>query len=170
MYKIFKKTGLFMIIAAFLLVGSACRDTSSTVSNQGEENAQGSEKQPIDYVSLADELNALIKDDTMTELSEDMIEATYGFAPDMLEGAKIYMSSGSTANEVAVFSCKKEEDTKTIMDILGVRVKSREESYKEYNPKEAEKLKGAIIGSKGNYVILVVVEDYAAAKEILGKY
>lgn len=174
MFKALKKSGFILLMAAFLIMACACQGTSVSDSpNNGGENTQDSTengKQPIDYAALANELNSLIKDDTMSEMKEEMIEATYGFSPDLLDGEKIYLSSGSTANEVAVFSCKNEEDTKKVMDALGERVKSREESYKEYNAKEAEKLKNAVIGSKGNCVILVVVEDAAAAKEILNKY
>lgn len=175
MHKALKRTGLLLLMAVFLLIGSACQGSSS-VAPENEENTQDKtggeedENQTVDYAALADELKSLIKDDSMTELDSEMIEATYGFNPDILEGAKIYLSSGSTANEVAVFLCKGKDDIKTVTDILGERVKSREESYREYNAKEAEKLKGAVIGSKGNCVILVVVEDSDAAKEILNKY
>ena len=180
MYNALKKTGLLLLMAVFLLIGSACQFSSPAApENTGEENTQDDtgdtggeedENKEIDYVALADELKSLIKDDTMTELDSEMIEATYAFKPDILEGSKIYMSSGSTANEIAVFLCKEKDDIETVMNVLGERIKSREESYREYNAKEAEKLKNAVIGSKDNCVILVVVEDSSAAKEILNKY
>lgn len=140
-------------------------DSSGEDGNSGSEDAQN-----LDYAALADELKDLVTDDTMNEMQSEMIEATYGISPDILEGAKVYLSSASTANEVAVFSCKEEKDVQSVMDILGERVSSREASYKEYDAKEAEKLKNSIIGSKGRCVILIVVEDIDAAKEILNKY
>lgn len=140
-------------------------DNNADVADDGDSDAGA-----IDYEALADELNSIITDDYMTEMDMDMLEATFDISKDILSGAKVYLSSGATANEIAVFCCKDEEAVKTVMDSLEQRVETRETSYKDYNPQEAEKLSNSIIGSKGNCVILVVAGDMDAAEDILEKY
>lgn len=178
-YKITKKIKFILLLSVVLTLMCGCqnavspKDETGNNSDGGEVSQDGAlsdEEKPIDYKALADELKGIIKDDTMTEMDSKLLSATYGIDTEKIEDLKVYLSSGSTANEVAVFSCKDENDVQSVIGILEDRVKTRKASYKDYNAEEAKKLENAIIGSKGRVAILVVAEDVEGAKEILNKY
>lgn len=81
----------------------------------------------------------------------------------------IYVSTGSTAEEIAAFEAVDDEAAKRIEDGLKARVAAQTESFTDYVPEEVKRLEDALIVRNGSYVILSVSGDTDTAKEVLGQ-
>ena len=131
-------------------------------------SACGTESKTVDIGQLADELLAQVDfEDELTELGEDMIPALYG-----VEGAseqRVYMSSGATAEEVAVFKFASEQDAMDALAKIEQYIASRKDSFANYIPGEAARLDNAVIRQSGEYLALCVSEG-STAGEIISRY
>lgn len=149
-------------------------DTQQTTDTQNQEEADN-EEAVIDCDAMAQELIGLIAkqepDDEMMLLDSELIRSNYDtISEDLYESAVCYLSSGATANEVAIFTCKDAESASLVEAELSKRVDSRTKSYEDYNPEEAQKLKNAIIAKNGKYAVLVVTADNEEAASLIQKY
>lgn len=147
-----KKSGLFAVLAAAVLFASGCSSSAKTI------DAAGLAK------SLATEI---AYDDTLEELDADEV-AMYMDVPDGVE-AVMYMGSGSTAEEVAVFTAPDEETAKTMLDNVQSFLDDQAESFEDYVPEESKRVGNAVLEQKGKYVVLCVSGDSDAAKEVIGE-
>lgn len=131
-------------------------------------SACGGKTQTIDVNQLADELLEKVDfEDELTELDSNMVAALYG-----VEGAeeqKVYISSGATSEEVAVFRFATEEDAQAGLDALQQRLDSRTEDFANYMPDEASRLENAVLQRSGCYVALCVSAG-DEARQIIGEY
>lgn len=131
-------------------------------------SACGTESKTVDSGQLADELLAQVDfEDELTELGEDMIPALYG-----VEGAseqRVYMSSGATAEEIAVFLFPTEEAAQAGQEALEQRLESRRADFANYMPDEASRLENAVLERSGCCVALCVAAG-DEARQIIGKY
>ncbi len=160
MRKIRKITALLLaaVCAAFLLTGCG-------------GNGGSSKEVSVDVAALADELNKdTVTTDTLSETKSDMLPSIYFFEDGQVTESKAYMSSGATADEIAVVKCKDADTTKDVEKLFETRVKNQSDLYATYKAEESDKLKGAIVRSAGSYTVLVVCDDYDKAEEILKKY
>lgn len=82
----------------------------------------------------------------------------------------VYMSSGATAEEIAIFEFKTKDDCKTAVNKAQFRIDNQKASFKDYMPKEMKKLDNAIILNKNNYLIICVTNNQEGVEEILDKY
>lgn len=180
------RKGIYIVgvLMAVMTLGTGCGSSSSqepapsgsvgTTDTQNQEEADNEEK-VIDCDAMAQELIGLIAkqepDDEMMFLDSDLIRSNYDtISEDLYESAVCYLSSGATANEVAIFTCKDAESASLVEAELSKRVDSRTKSYEDYNPEEAQKLKNAIIAKNGKYAVLVVTADNEEAASIIQKY
>lgn len=160
MKKIRKITALLLaaVCAAFLL--TACGKSGGS-----------SKEVSVDVAALADELNKdTVTTDTLSETKSDMLSSIYFFEDGQITESKAYMSSGATADEIAVVKCKDADTTGDVEKLFQTRVKNQSDLYATYKAEESDKLKGAIVKSAGAYTVLVVCDDYDKANEILKKY
>lgn len=81
----------------------------------------------------------------------------------------VYLSSGATAEEIAVFEFETNDAAVAAMTEIQKRLENQKESYQSYMPKEIQKLENAIMKQSGRYVIFCVSEGTEAEK-ILNKY
>lgn len=145
-----KKSGLFAVLAAAVLFVAGCSSSAKT----------------IDATELAKSLATEIAyDDTLEELDADEI-AMYMDVPDGVESV-MYMGSGSTAEEVAVFTAQDEDTAKTMMTNVQSHLDDQAESFEDYIPEEAKRVGNAVLEQKGKYVILCVSGDSDTAKEVI---
>lgn len=180
------RKGIYIVgvLMAVMTLGTGCGSSSSqepapsgsvgTTDTQNQEEADN-EETVIDCDAMAQELIGLIAkqepDDEMMLLDSDLIRSNYDtISEDLYESAVCYLSSGATANEVAIFTCKDAESASLVEAELSKRVDSRKKSYEDYNPEEAQKLKNAIIAKNGKYAVLVVTADNEEAASIIQKY
>lgn len=122
----------------------------------------------VDINKLAQELvNGIAYDDTLELLETDEI----GFYLTVEEGvaAVMYMSSGSTAEEVAVFEAPDETTAIAMKGNVAEFLKDQGDSFKAYIPEEYDRVNNAVVVQQGNYVALCVSGDSNKAQEIIDK-
>lgn len=131
-------------------------------------SACGNKSRTVDIDQLTDELLAQVDfEDELTELGADMIANLYG-----VEGAveqRAYMSSGATAEEVAVFLFATEDEAQAGQEALEQRLESRRADFANYMPDEASRLDNAVLERSGCCVALCVSAG-DEARQIIGKY
>ena len=131
-------------------------------------SACGTKSQTVDVDQLTDELLTQVDfEDELTEVDSGMVATLYG-----IEGAeeqKVYMSSGATTEEIAVFRFATEKDAQTGLDTLSQRLESRKEDYANYMPDEVTRLENAVLKCSGCYVALCVSSG-DEAQQIIGEY
>lgn len=101
-------------------------------------------------------------------MDDDLFSAMYPDIPESDVSDKvIYLSSGSTAEEIACFEAKDAAAADEIEKGLKARVDSQKTSFTDYVPAEVDRLDKAVIVKKGTRVYLSVSGDPDKAKEIL---
>ena len=83
--------------------------------------------------------------------------------------AIMYMGSGSTAEEVAVFTAPDEETARTTEENVQSFLDDQSDSFEKYIPEETKRISNAVLEKKGKYVVLCVCGDSDKAKEIIEK-
>lgn len=145
-----KKSGIFAMLATGALFLSAC----------------GSSEKTIDAAALAQSLATEITyDDTLEEVDADTV-SMYMTLPEGVESV-MYMGSGTTAEEVGVFTAKDDDTAKETMVSVQSYLDDQAESFRDYVPEESKRVGNAVLEQKGQYVILCVSGDSQEAKEII---
>ncbi|MGN1080988.1 MAG: DUF4358 domain-containing protein [Acutalibacteraceae bacterium] len=149
-----KKALLFVLsitIIATLFGCSAQNDTTDIdigyLSNELLEKAE-----------FEDELNAI--DDTT-------IKKLYNI--DDYVKASVYLSSGATAEEIAVFEFDSKDTAADGLKKAQVRIEEQKTDFESYIPKEIPKLDRAVVKQSGKYVI-VCVSNSNTAEKIITQY
>ena len=140
-------------------------------TEEAQEAAQESEAPAeINYAGLADELAALVQDDDISQVDAAMAAATYGIDEEKVQDCKVFLSSGATASEVAVFAMKDEDGVNELLELINERLEERKASFADYAPDEVPKLENAVLLNKDNYVVFAVLSDPQAAEDVIKKY
>ena len=107
--------------------------------------------------------------DNLTKVNQNLLEGLYSVKCKDLADASVYMSSGATAEEVAVFEVdvKGGTDIQTLKEKLQKHVGKRKTSFENYLPNETEKLKNPVIYAKGNTVVLCVSNNPKHALKVI---
>lgn len=105
--------------------------------------------------------------DQMSEIKQKTALSIYGLNSTDVVKAKVYESTGATAEEVAAFEGKDEKSAAVIKEAVMKRIENQKESYKGYVPKELEKLKKPLVVAKGKYVVLCVADDTSPAEKVV---
>lgn len=129
----------------------------------------GSSKTPdINIDNLAADLVADVSfTDDLALIDDSMISNLYNV---QYEDAVLYMGSGATAEEVAIFACADEAAAKTALDGAKSHIQSQIDSFEDYIPEEVKRLEEALVLQEGKYVITVVTEDKETAQGVIDKY
>lgn len=141
-----------VIISLFAFVGCKSEDKEVT----------------LNISDLATDLNEKIEFvDDLTKIDDSSIETIY--AIDYAEASEVYVSSGATAEEIAVFELKDEDDADKAYKACEERIETQKEAFETYIPEEMEKLDNAVVKKVGKYVI-VCVADNNTAEDIISTY
>lgn len=105
--------------------------------------------------------------DDLSLIDDSMIGNLYNL---QYEDAVLYLGSGATAEEVAVFACADEAAAKTGLDGAKAHIQSQIDSYESYIPEEVKRLEDALVLQEGKYVITVVTEDRDTAQKVIDQY
>lgn len=105
--------------------------------------------------------------DEMSELQDDMFEYLYEIDVAAIEEKAVYISTGATAEEIAVIKAVDGEKAEEVRKGLEQRVEDQKESFESYIPEEMVKLNDPVLETKGNYIILCISDNNARAKEII---
>lgn len=147
-----KKTGLLAVLTAGVLLFAGC----------------GGEAKTIDAQALAKSLATEIKyDDTLKELTADEISMLVDLPEDV--DSVMYVGSGSTAEEVGVFTAKDSNQAKETMEDVQKYLDDQADSFQDYVPEETKRIGNAVLEQKNQYVVLCVSGDSDQAKEIIEK-
>ena len=113
---------------------------------------------PDDAQSL---LNSGAFSETLTEIDQTTACRLYGIDETTVTGCAVYGSTGTTAEELAIFTFENEEDTSAAAAALGYRVEDRKDELANYLPDEISKLDEAVVETRGNSALLVIAADYS---------
>ncbi len=122
----------------------------------------------MDAQALANELMEKVEFvDELSPVKSEMVPKLYGI--DNALEAYVYMGSGATAEEVAVFKFSDEQAAKDGLSKLQDYIAARKDSFANYIPGEVARLDNAVIKQSGEYLALCVSEGGTAA-EIISRY
>lgn len=151
--KIMKKAITLVFILAVSAALAACGNGSSK-----EIDAQALANELMEKVEFVDELSPV---------KSEMVPKLYGI--DNAQEAYVYMGSGATAEEVAVFKFASEQDAMDALAKIEQYIASRKDSFANYIPGEVARLDNAVIRQSGEYLALCVSEG-STASEIISRY
>jgi hypothetical protein len=122
----------------------------------------------VDVKVLSTNLTSEITyDDELSEIDLETAKNIYELGEAEITDSSIYVSSGATAEEIAVISCKDSNSAKIVEEAFETRVENQKISFQDYVPEELKKLDKAVIIKKGNYVVFSVSNDDTKAKDII---
>lgn len=123
----------------------------------------------IDINKISEDIMKNIKfEDELNKMDSDTVSKLYDI--NNATSQLVYMSSGATAEEIAIFEFKNKEECKIALENANKRIEERKQSFKDYMPKEMKKLEDAIIKNTQKYLIVCVTNDQDTVEEILNKY
>ena len=144
---------------ALVLIMAAAAALAACGGNGGSQmDAQALANELMDKVGFVDELNLI---------SHEMVSKLYGIAN--AQEAYVYMGSGATAEEVAVFKFADEQSAKDGLAKAQQRIASQKDSFANYIPEEVARLDNAVIKQSGEY-LAVCVSEGSAASDIISQY
>ncbi len=148
-----KKWLLFFIMACMLLVG--CNKENKSIN--------------IDINSVSKSLVENIEFKDSLELLDSEIVKMFYEIPDNTEYV-LYMGSGATAEELAIFKLADEQKVEEIIKNIKAHIENQILQFEDYNNEEIKKLENYILKVKDNYVVLCVTDDIENAKSQIDNY
>lgn len=127
----------------------------------------------VDAAKTADDLkSALSFRDELSEATQAVRDRTYGITGGDIVSGRLYLSSGATAEEIAVFEAKDDAAAERLLAAAKERVEAQKTAFEDYAPAEMAKLNSAVVERNGKIVALCIADDSAAAqkkvKELIG--
>lgn len=125
----------------------------------------------LDVKKLGDQLaDELSYDDQLTQLSEEMSRRLYCYTDQQVEESRVYVSTGATTEEIAVFRCVDEDEAQSLENAARRRIQTQIESVRNYQPAEVERLENALVQRYDCYLVVSISNEPQQAKEIIQKY
>ena len=90
----------------------------------------------------------------------------YGIDPALCTNAALYIGSGATADEIAVFNCVDDASTETVFNAAETRLQYLYDGYSSYGPQEVSKIAASSVIREGNTVIFCVCNNFDAVQQI----
>lgn len=155
--KRFRKAAAFLLLAAMFVLAAGCgkKDTETAIDIDGLSKAL-SEK--------------LMGDDILTEIDADYMAELYAIESANVAKFHVLLSSGATANEIAVFECVDKTAAEAVKTGVEARIQDQIDSYATYIPEEVPKLEAAKVYVKNQFVAVCVSSDADQADEIMKEY
>lgn len=130
--------------------------------------ACGGKNTQIDIDALADDLIEKVSfADELTKVDQNTVEKIYNI--NYAVAQNVYISSGATAEEIAIFEFKNEEDADKALEAANQRIDEQMQSFKDYIPKEVKKLEDAIV-KKHNKYLIICISDGTEAEDVIDEY
>ena len=79
-------------------------------------------------------------------------------------------AGGVSADEVTIFRCADEKRAQEVLSLAEIRLSDQAESYADYLPEEAEKLRNAVAVQRGDVVAVAVCADAEKAAALMENY
>ena len=116
-------------------------------------------KDIIENIEFEDELNK-VDNETASKL----------YDINNFTSQSVYMSSGATSEEIAIFEFEDKEACKVALEKANKRIEEQKQNFKDYMPKEMKKLENAMIKNKNQYLIVCITNHPEEVGKILRKY
>ena len=148
---------------AALLTLSLCACGAAPHTSSGSESGQDAP----DLDGLFAELSALCGEATV-DIEPATAAGLYG-----VEESEIYAcraAGGVSADEATIFRCADEKRAQEVLSLAETRLSDQAESYADYLPEEAEKLRNAVAVQRGDVVAVAVCADPEKAAEQIWNY
>ena len=134
----------------------------------------GSDSQEIiqpDVYTLSGMLTDGIRfEDSVEKISLDRALKYYGIDNSMVNAGEVMMSTGATAEELAVFEAASASSASAILDKLTVRRDDMIRMYINDKSSEVARLDKAVLYIHGNFVVYVVCDDSEGVLKIVREY
>ncbi len=105
----------------------------------------------------------------MLTLESDMAGSVFQMDMTTVTACYAAVSGSAGADELVVLTAGDEDGAEAVYDLLSDRIACRQESFSDYNPAEAAKLREAILLREGTAVVYCVCPDPEAALKIIGR-
>lgn len=102
--------------------------------------------------------------DTLTAIGDEMIAAIYQIPAEDVVEQQVYVSTGATAEEIAVFEAVDADAAQRIETAVLQRVADQKTSFEDYLPAELPRLEDPFFFVKGRYVVLCVSDHNEEVK------
>lgn len=137
------KKWIALIMTGALLLLTACGGPSGAADVE------------IDLDLLAEQLlDSGIFEEPLNRTDPGIAEKIYGIAG--AAEAQLYVGSGATADELALFAFADAESAQAAVQLAELRVADQRESFADYLPQEVPKLDRAVIQTRGPYLVVCI--------------
>lgn len=151
-----KKLLICLCVIAMILCLSACG---------------GGGSKSVDLEKLAQELlDSGAFTDVMSKPAENVPAMIYGYNAADVEQCVMYYGTGATAEEIFLVKTTGSEASERLQQLCQTRVQNQQGAFENYVPEELPKLQSAVIGTAGDYAVLVISNDSATCQSIVEKY
>lgn len=152
--------------------------TSQENSTTSEESSSDNSLVSVDEVDsidvgvdgLAQKLLSEIKfKDSMSKVDTDIALLQYNLTSQQVQEVALYLSTGATAEEIAIFKVNG-ENSRAVQSAIEKKIYEKQSTFKDYNPEELTKLQNPTIYSYGEYVVLCISDDDEKSLQIIKDY
>ena len=154
-------------LAALLILSLAACGAAPHVSSGSDSGQDTSGQDAPDLDGLFTELSSLCGE-AAVDIEPATAAGLYG-----VEEGEIYAcraAGGVSADEVTLFRCADRPRAEEILSLAETRLADQAESYADYLPEEAEKLRNAVAVQRGDVVAVAVCADPEKAAEQIWNY
>ncbi len=154
-------------LAALLILSLAACGAAPHVSSGSDSGQDTSGQDAPDLDGLFTELSSLCGE-AAVDIEPATAAGLYG-----VEEGEIYAcraAGGVSADEVTLFRCADRPRAEEILSLAETRLADQAESYADYLPEEAEKLRNAVAVRSGDVVAVAVCADSGQAAELIRSY
>ena len=124
----------------------------------------------VNIDSLAEAVvSSLEFEDELMKIDNEMAYYIHDVA-DEVKDTVVYLGSGATAEEVAVFEAKNKAAMKELKEEIADYIDDKREEYENYIPKEVARINKAVIVEKGNYLVLCINNDNEKTRSFIESY
>ncbi len=162
-----KKGILAGLLLAVCVAVCACGGQSGkTKAESSVESQAESRKADVGQIGkkLAEDLPF---EDELSLAEEDMAGLLYGI--DTAVSSSVYIGSGATAEEIAVFEFETEQECKEAVSLAEQRIEDQKTAFASYMPEEVKRLEGAVVKQYGRFLAVCVCDDSQKAEELLSE-
>lgn len=124
----------------------------------------------VNIDSLAEAVvSSLEFEDELMKIDNEMAYYIHDVA-DEVKDTVVYLGSGATAEEVAVFEAKNQVAMKELKEEIADYIDDKREEYENYIPKEVARINKTVIVEKGNYLVLCINNDNEKTRSFIESY
>lgn len=124
----------------------------------------------LDTAALeAEVIDSVAFDAPLQKIDNENTISVYYSLPENVS-AIVYRGSSISADQFCIFTAKDSVGANETEQMVGELISDLKETFSAYDAEEVTKLNSAIVRKKGNYVILLITNDYENGNTVLDKY